>query len=276
MQYTEVDITLEKTVPFSEIIIAKLDVLKFDTFQEHDNGLKCYIQTNLLDKKKLSKILDDISNQTKLKYSLRKMPEKNWNFEWEKNFQPIEINSKCFIRSNFHDHNGTYDHEIIITPKMSFGTGHHETTFLMINKMYDLNFSKKSVLDMGCGTGILSILSYKMGANNVLGIDIDEWAYKNSLENSDLNNIHDIEFIKGDINSINNCSFDIILANINRNIILQDISEYYKLLNKDGEILISGFLKEDLDKISNAVLKLGIVIINKKNKGKWYLMHLKK
>ena len=144
MQYTEVDIRLEKIVPFSEIIIAKLDILKFDTFQEHDNGLKCYIQTNLLDKKKLSKILDDVSNQTKLEYSLRKMPEKNWNLEWEKNFQPIEINSKCFIRSNFHDLNGTYDHEIIITPKMSFGTGHHETTFLMINKMYDLNFSKKS------------------------------------------------------------------------------------------------------------------------------------
>ena len=159
---------------------------------------------------------------------------------------------------------------------MSFGTGHHETTFLMLNEMYNLNFKEKLILDVGCGTGILSILSSQKGAKKVVGIDTDEWAYQNSLENSDLNGIDNINFFKGDINIVLDSKFNIILANINTNVILDEISKYYDLLLKNGDLLISGFLKQDLAKISKAANEVGFKLINKKNKDKWFMMHLSK
>ena len=276
MQYTEIDIKLDEVVPFSEIIIAKLDLLNFETFHEYDSGIKCYIKSDLLDMKKLKFVLSDLSQQTNLEYSSSVMPDKNWNEEWEKNFNPIEINSKCYIRSSFHKPNNNFEDEIIITPKMSFGTGHHETTFLMINEMYNLTFDNKSVLDVGCGTGILSILSSMKNAKKIIGIDIDNWAYQNSIENSKLNSIENIDFIEGEIDLVDKGHvFDIILANINRNIILKDIHKYYNFLKKNGELLISGFLKDDIEIIYETASKLGLCLITKKKKGKWYMMHLR-
>ena len=277
MQYIEIDIRLEDVVPFSEIIIAKLDLLNFETFYEYEEGVKCYIQSNLFDEEKMAFVLDDISKKTVLKYSSKVMPQKNWNEEWEKNFHPIEINSKCYIRSNFHKSNSDFEDEIIITPKMSFGTGHHATTFLMINEMYNLSIENKIVLDVGSGTGILSILSSKKNAKKIVAIDIDSWAYQNSIENSKLNNIKNIEFIEGEINLINNeLVFDLILANINRNVILNDIKKYFDFLNIGGDMLISGFLEEDVGIIFEAATQLGLSLIIKKNKGKWFMMHLRK
>ena len=276
MQYTEIDIKLDEVVPFSEIIIAKLDLLDFETFQEYDSGIKCYIKSDLLNMKKLKFVLNNLSQQTNLEYSSTVMPDKNWNEEWEKNFNPIEINCKCYIRSSFHKPNSEFEDEIIITPKMSFGTGHHETTFLMINEMYNLSFENKSVLDVGCGTGILSILSSKKNAKKIIGIDIDNWAYQNSIENSKLNSIENIDFIEGEIDLVDKGHvFDIILANINRNIILKDIHKYYNFLNKNGELLISGFLEDDIEIIYENASQLGLCLITKKNKGKWYMMHLR-
>tara|TARA_Y100000813_G_C24122912_1_gene333619 strand:- start:707 stop:1186 length:480 start_codon:yes stop_codon:yes gene_type:complete len=159
---------------------------------------------------------------------------------------------------------------------MSFGTGHHETTYLMINQIYNLELNSKSVLDVGSGTGILSILSSKRGAKKILAIDNDDWAYKNSIENSRLNKIENIEFIKGEIEDIEHKSFDVILANINRNIILHDLSKYYKYLNINGDLLISGFLESDVNVINECALKNEFSLFNKKNKGKWYMIHLKK
>ena len=276
MEYTEVDIKIREVDPFTEIIIAKLNLIDYETFYENDNGVKCYIQSQNFNKEKLLEVLDEVSTKVKLEYSFNEIPQKNWNEEWEKNFDPIEINSKCFVRSKFHQINDAYDNEIIITPKMSFGTGHHETTFLMLNEMYNLNFKEKLILDIGCGTGILSILSSQKGAKEVVGIDTDEWAYQNSLENSDLNGIDNINFFKGDINIVLDSKFNIILANINTNVILDEISKYYDLLLKNGDLLISGFLKEDLSIISKVANEVGFKLINKKNKDKWFMMHLSK
>ena len=276
MEYTEVDIKIREVDPFTEIIIAKLNLIDYETFYENDNGVKCYIQSQNFNKEKLLEVLDEVSTKVKLEYSFNEIPQKNWNEEWEKNFDPIEINSKCFVRSKFHQINDAYDNEIIITPKMSFGTGHHETTFLMLNEMYNLNFKEKLILDIGCGTGILSILSSQKGAKEVVGIDTDEWAYQNSLENSDLNGIDNINFFKGDINIVLDSKFNIILANINTNVILDEISMYYDLLLKNGDLLISGFLKEDLSIISKVANEVGFKLINKKNKDKWFMMHLSK
>jgi ribosomal protein L11 methyltransferase len=159
---------------------------------------------------------------------------------------------------------------------MSFGTGHHETTFLMINELYNLDLNHKSILDMGSGTGVLSIVASKNGAKQVVGIDIDEWAFQNSIDNAKLNNTENISFLHGDIKLIENQDFDIILANINRNIIEKDIEEYYNLLSDKGDLLISGFLVEDVDFIINLSINNRFNVINKKNKGQWLMVHLRK
>ena len=276
MEYIEVDIELEKSEVFSDIVVARLNEIEFETYLEKNNGVKCYIQSKLFDKMKLDIELDKIKQFTKLNYNINHVAQKNWNEEWEKNFKPIQINSYCLIRSEFHNNNGNFKDEIIITPKMSFGTGHHETTFLMINELYNLDLNDKSILDMGSGTGVLSIVASKNGAKQVVGIDIDEWAFQNSIDNANLNNTKNVSFLHGDINLIENQNFDIILANINRNIIEKDIEDYYNLLSNKGDLLISGFLEEDVDFIINLSINNRFNVINKKNKGQWSMVHLRK
>lgn len=276
MEYIEVDIEIEKSEVFSDIVVARLNEIEFETFLENDNGVRCYIQATLFDKKKLDIELDKIKQYTKLNFNINHVAQKNWNEEWEKNFKPVQINSHCLIRSEFHNNSGNFKDEIIITPKMSFGTGHHETTFLMINELYNLDLNDKSILDMGSGTGVLSIVASKNGAKQVVGIDIDEWAFQNSIDNAKLNNTENISFLHGDIKLIENQDFDIILANINRNIIEKDIEEYYNLLSDKGDLLISGFLVEDVDFIINLSINNRFNVINKKNKGQWSMVHLRK
>ena len=276
MEYIEVDIEIEKSEVFSDIVVARLNEIEFETFLENDNGVRCYIQAKLFDKKKLDIELYKIKQYTKLNFNINHVAQKNWNEEWEKNFKPVQINSHCLIRSEFHNNSGNFKDEIIITPKMSFGTGHHETTFLMINELYNLDLNDKSILDMGSGTGVLSIVASKNGAKKVVGIDIDEWAFQNSIDNAKLNNTENISFLHGDIKLIENQDFDIILANINRNIIEKDIEEYYNLLSDKGDLLISGFLVEDVDFIINLSINNRFNVINKKNKGQWSMVHLRK
>ena len=276
MEYIEVDIKIEKSEVFSDIVVARLNEIEFETFLENDNGVRCYIQAKLFDKKKLDIELYKIKQYTKLNFNINHLAQKNWNEEWEKNFKPVQINSHCLIRSEFHNNSGNFKDEIIITPKMSFGTGHHETTFLMINELYNLDLNDKSILDMGSGTGVLSIVASKNGAKQVVGIDIDEWAFQNSIDNAKLNNTENISFLYGDINLIENQGFDIILANINRNIIEKDIEGYYNLLSDKGDLLISGFLVEDVDFIINLSINNRFNVINKKNKGQWSMVHLRK
>mgnify|MGYP006086863441 FL=1 len=276
MEYTELNIRLKDIDPFSEIIIARLNEIDFETFEEDTNGVKCYIQSKLFNKNKIDSVLAEIVTQTSLQYSINKIPQKNWNLEWEKNFKPVRINSRCIIRADFHPPYSDIEDEIIITPKMSFGTGHHETTYLMINELYNIDLINKRVLDMGCGTGVLSIISSKRGAEKIVAIDIDEWAYKNSIENSKLNNINNTKFIFGDIDKLNGLTFNVILANINRNIILRDLHIYYRSLSLNGDLLVSGFLFDDINLILEVAKKLGFSLINKKNKNQWYMLRLRK
>ena len=276
MEYTELNIRLKDIDPFSEIIIARLNEIDFETFEEDTNGVKCYIQSKLFNKNKIDSILAEILTQTSLQYSINKIPQKNWNLEWEKNFKPVRINSRCIIRADFHPPYSDIEDEIIITPKMSFGTGHHETTYLMINELYNIDLIDKRVLDIGCGTGVLSIISSKRGAEKIVAIDIDEWAYKNSIENSKLNNINNTKFILGDIDKLNGLTFNVILANINRNIILRDLHIYYRSLSLNGELFISGFLVDDINLILEVAKKLGFSLIKKKNKNQWYMLRLRK
>ena len=276
MSYTELTVELEPMQPFADILVARLNEIHYETFTLEENILKCYIKTSILNKKgSIEKILN-LSEQTKINYSFKEIEKKNWNANWEESFNPVKINSNCIIRADFHKEDKTVEHEIVITPKMSFGTGHHETTFLMSNEIFNINVSDMFVLDMGSGTGVLSIISSKLGAKMIVAIDIDEWAYTNSIENSKLNNTNNIKFLKGDVTLIENKIFDCILANINRNIILRDLIKYYNSLIAGGKLLISGFLEEDFDLVNNKINEIGFKLINKKNKNKWLMLHLEK
>jgi len=276
MEYTEVDIRLKQVDPFADILVARLNEIEFESYTEDEDGVKAYVQTHLLDENAVKEIIAEVAELCELSYTIEKIKQVNWNEQWEKNFDPVHINDKCVIRAHFHAAFPAIEQEIIITPKMSFGTGHHETTSLVMNEMFGIDFLAKSVLDMGSGTGILAILAAKLGASSLIGIDFDEWAFENAVENAELNSVENIKFIHGDADAIGDAKFDIILANINRNIILQDIATYVGAMNLQSEILFSGFLKEDIPLILEKSEQLGLELVVSKHKNKWQMLHLKK
>ena len=276
MEYTEIDIRLKPVVPFADILVARLNEIEFESYCEDENGLRAYVQTHLLDENAVKEIINEVAKLCELSSTTTKVKQENWNEKWENNFEPVYINDKCVIRAHFHAPFHDFEHEIIITPKMSFGTGHHETTALVMNEMFEIDFTDKSVLDMGTGTGVLAILAAKLGATSLIGIDFDKWAYENSVENAQINAISTINFMHGDAILIGDETFDIILANINRNIILQDIAIYVKAMNTNSEIIFSGFLKQDIPLILEKSKQLGLDLVASKHKNKWQMLHLKK
>ena len=276
MEYTEVDIKVNPVAPFSDILVARLNEIEFESYCEDETGVKAYVQTHLFEKAAVKLIINDVATFCELSYTITNVKQENWNKKWENNFEPVHINDKCVIRANFHAAFPDLKHEIIITPKMSFGTGHHETTSLVMNEMFGIDFTDKSVLDMGSGTGVLAILAAQLGANSIIGIDFDEWAYENALENSKVNTISNISFLHGEVDMIGESTFDVILANINRNIILQDIATYVKAMNNKSEILFSGFFKKDIPLILEKSKQLGLELVVSKHKNKWQMLHLKK
>ena len=275
MKYQEVDILIPNQSPFREIIVAKLNEVGFESFSEDEHNLKAYIQEDKLVLKDVEGILNSIKKLTNISYSIKKIKQENWNEKWESNYFPVIINDICAIRAPFHKKiNCKY--ELIIMPKMSFGTGHHETTELMIKQILNLNFKNKNVLDVGCGTGVLSILASKLSANQVTGIDTDDWAFQNSIDNSKLNNVDDIHFVHGDVHYITKNKYDYIFANINLNTIIDQLLTYINLITSKGSILISGFYEENEEIILTLVKKLKLKVVTKKNKNKWLMLHLSK
>lgn len=276
MEYTEVDIRLNPVDPFADILVARLNEIEFESYAEDETGVKAYVQTHLLDEESVKEIISEVEGLCELSYTITKVKQENWNEQWESNFEPVYINENCVIRADFHRPITNVEQEIIITPKMSFGTGHHETTSLVMNEMFEIDFDDKSVLDMGCGTGVLAILASKLGANSLVGIDFDEWAVENSVENASLNKVENIDFVHGDVDAIGEAKYDIILANINRNIILQDIEVYVGAMSTESQILFSGFLEEDVPLILEKSEQLGLELVVLKNKNKWQMLHLRK
>ena len=195
------------------------------------------------------------------------MPDKDWNAEWEKSFTPITVAGRCRIRAPFHEYDANYQLDIIIEPKMSFGTGHHATTTLMIQQMFDIDLEGKTVLDMGCGTGVLAIAAKKLGAQNVMAIDIDHWSVENTQENAASNNVA-LTVIEGGEEAISG-RFDVILANINRNILLEQMPTYSTALNAGGTLCLSGFYSADLDIINNLAKQLGLQLAKTVEQNDW-------
>ena len=271
MEYKKATFTLKPySSEASEIAMALLGDMGFESFVETNDGFEAYIQTQLFDEDILKTLYIPFA-ETEFDYSTETIPDQNWNEYWEKNyFSPIVINNQCVVRSPFHKDYPEVEHQIVIEPKMAFGTGHHETTAMMIEHILETDMNSKNVLDMGCGTGILGILASMRGAAEVTGIDIDTWCVENSIENCRLNNIANMEILLGDASLLTSeKKFDVILANINRNILLEDISRYRKVLNDTGVLMLSGFYDNDLDKIDETAQLNGMFIKNKKENNHW-------
>lgn len=256
MNYIEA--TLDVTFEFGEILVAELAELGFDTFLETDNGVQAYITEELFDQQAFKMLMEEYAAKTALFYTLKTIEKQNWNAEWEQSFEPIKIEDKILVRAHFHAPEDGFEHEIVITPKMSFGTGHHETTSQMMQLQLDIDHRNQKVLDVGTGTGILAILAEKMGATEVRAFDIDEWSVENTQENIHLNHCQHISVALGTIADEQPALYDIVLANINRNILLDEIPTYNKFLKPGGKLLLSGFYEKDLPEIEDLCHKIGM------------------
>lgn len=267
--------TITPIEPAREILIAELGYAGFESFVETETGCIAYIQkeeafpTNEV---RYEKLLENIqilqSKEFNIQYTTQEIAQVNWNEEWEKHFDPIEVDGRCQVRAPFHK-SSNMEHEIVIEPKMSFGTGHHETTHMMIKHLLKLDLKGKKTLDMGCGTGVLAILAEQRGAQPIDAIDIDNWCYLNSIENASRNECKHITVLEGDATLLQDRSYQVIIANINRNILLQDIPTYAQCLSSDGILLLSGFYTEDIALISEKCNEHNVFFVGNFERNNW-------
>ena len=273
--YIEYNFTVTPKEPATEILIAELGNVGFESFIENKNGVIAYIQKVSWNDSILDSIFVLNSNEFLIDYIKSEVAQTNWNAEWEKNFEAIHVDNLVSIRAPFHK-NPHLKYDIVIEPKMSFGTGHHETTHMMIQHLLNLNLDNKKVLDMGCGTGILAIFAEMKGANPTDAIDIDNWCYLNSLENIGRNNCQFISVFEGDSSLLINKNYDVIIANINRNILLADMETYTNCLNQNGVLLLSGFYKEDILIINEEVSKFNLKLETTIERNNWVALKYQK
>lgn len=273
--YIEYLFKVEPKEPGTEILIAQLGFVGFESFVESDEGVTAYIQKEQWEPVLLEDVFILNSDEFSITYEYKEVAQTNWNAEWEKNFKPIQVDNKVSIRAPFHE-DPHLDFDIVIEPKMSFGTGHHETTHMMVQHLLSQNLDNKKVLDMGCGTGILAIFAEMKGAKPIDAIDIDRWCYENSLENADRNNCKHISVYEGDSSILPGKEYDLIIANINRNILLADMEIYTNCLRANGILLLSGFYTEDIPIIDEEVKKHDMSLIGKIERNNWVALKYQK
>ncbi|WP_019668391.1 50S ribosomal protein L11 methyltransferase [Eudoraea adriatica] len=266
--FLEYRFSISPLQPATDILIAELGELGFDSFVETNNGLLAYVKKENWNPSALQNVQILSKESFSISYEVSDIEQENWNEQWEKNFDPINVDNQCVVRAPFHN-KPDVAFDIVIMPKMSFGTGHHETTYMMLKLVLALDFTGKTVLDMGCGTGVLAILAAMKGASSVDAIDIDNWSYLNAKENVAANSCEQINVFEGDVSILTNHKYDIILANINRNILLSDIPVYVKHLRKGGVLLLSGFYKEDMSLISKVCTANGLSFQENLEKNNW-------
>ncbi len=255
--YVEYQFTILPLQPWNDVLIAQLGEVGFESFVETEKGVTGYVLKSL-DNDAILNNVELMSNElVDIAFAKADIAPTNWNAEWEKNFNPITVDNRCEVRAPFHEPAGV-EYDIVIEPKMSFGTGHHQTTHMMIQHLLKEDLKGMNVLDMGSGTGVLAILAQMRGATAVDAIDIDTWCYENALENVERNNAGNVKVILGGAEQLDEKIYDFIIANINRNILLQDIPRYGNSLKPGGTILFSGFYTEDLELIKEACRNIGI------------------
>lgn len=265
-----IHIHLDVPVEQVETMIAILSGIDFYAFEETENGLDAYILEKDYQVTVLDQTIEQFFPNLNIQRSKQRIEAKDWNAEWEANFESVVVEDFCEIRPPFRESSSSTQHEVVINPRMAFGTGHHATTWLMVKQCSLIEFEGKKVLDMGCGTGILGILAHKLGADSVTGIDVDPWSYENSPDNARLNGIEEIEFLHGDASLLSNKScYDIILANINRNVLLSDRDFYLTCLKGNGRIVLSGIYNFDEEKLTNHYLAGGLQLVERMERGEW-------
>lgn len=273
MNYIAYHFKVNPPQPGTEILIAMLSEYDFNSFDTDEHGFTAYISEEGNSNVDFTELTFDDFAYT---YSTEKIARANWNSEWEKNFEPVIIEDLLCIRAPFHEKNIKVQYEIVVMPKMSFGTGHHQTTRLVCKQMFTLNLQGKRVLDMGCGTGILAILAKKLGAKEILAIDIDEWSVENSIENCHANSAGQIEVKKGDIEDLSEQNpFDVIFANINKNVLKKHLPFYAKKLKPNGNVVLSGFFATDIEELTQVAADCKLVLSSVNSEMEWAVMVLK-
>lgn len=252
-------------------LLALLSQLPFDGFEEKSGGIDAWLNDST-QQNGVREQLATLQEIIPFKWEETQIEQQNWNAVWESNFTPVQVGQFCGLRAEFHPKFDDVKHDILIRPKQAFGTGHHATTYMMMQQMENLNFPNTKVLDYGCGTGVLAILAKMLGAKEVIGVDIEEPSYENTIENTTLNDIHDIDTRWGTLDDIPEGDFDIILANINRNVILESLPTLYTKLKKNAQLLLSGILLKDEPLVKKAVIDEGFSIGNSISRGDWVSM----
>lgn len=273
MKYLEIKLVITPSDPWKDIFTSMMADAGCDSFMdgEGEDDLLCYIPEKDYDESVIKEIVEGHGfPDVKVVCSVQEMPDKDWNAEWEANYTPVMIADRCYVRAPFHPACQDAEYEIIIEPKMSFGTAKHATTYQMAEYVLETDVKGKALLDMGAGTGVLAILAHMRGANPVTAIDIDEWAFRNGLENVQHNHCPEVKVLLGDASILGDEKYDIILANINRNILLNDIPTYVSCLNEHGLLFMSGFYDgKDLEAIKECCQKNGMQYVSHKVKDQW-------
>ena len=266
-------ITIACPQELQDMLIAELGLINYDSFQEFDNSVEAFIEEQIFNENALLKVLE----KYKISPNFNKdyLKNINWNEEWEKNFSPVYVDHKVQIRATFHEKTEDFGYDIIINPKMSFGTGHHETTYLVVSEQLSISHINKRILDVGTGTGILAIMAFKLGATFITATDIDDWCIENCLENFNLNQVKNFDILKGTIDKLTlPGDYDIIYANINKNVLLSELPIYSRLLAKKGILVLSGFYSEDIDDLLKNAVQNKLVYRHSKKKNNWAMIVL--
>lgn len=271
MEFITIKATCDPEI--SDVLIAELFEAGFDSFQEFDDGFEGSCEQALFDQEKVQILFDQHPN---VSFTIKEQEKINWNEEWEKNYDPIIVGNRCIVRASFHEPQLQFEYEIIVTPKMSFGTGHHATTYQILDYQMNLDHIGKAVLDVGTGTGILAIMAKIRGASSLTVTDIDDWCIENSEENFALNSVKDVVLIKGQISEVKKIDFDIVIANINKNVLLEQISEYAKRLKENGQLILSGFYNTDISDLEKEANENDLTIIHSTTKDNWAMLVLEK
>lgn len=265
-----IEVAIQAPQDFTDILTAELSEVGYDTFMDTESGFNAYITEDIFNEAELKEVIARYAGMAEIAYSTNKIAKQNWNEEWEKNFEPLLIGNEVSVRASFHPKPETAAYDIVINPKMTFGTGHHETTTLMIENQLTVEHKAKRVLDMGTGTGILAIMACKLGAAEVVGVEIEDWSVENAAENAALNNCPNIVVHLGDVTAVQNDEpYDIVLANINRNVLLADMAAYTKLLKNGGPLILSGFYTEDVPVLQEESERCGLIFETKRQKNNW-------
>jgi ribosomal protein L11 methyltransferase len=276
MRYLRCTLELEPPQPATEIFIAALSELGFESFEETETGLHAYIQESLWDAEAFREIPYLHASDWKATFYTEWIEPQNWNAVWEEAYEPIQVRDLCVVRAPFHPEPEGVPFDVVISPKMSFGTGHHQTTFLMLDYLLDIDLEGKAVLDVGSGTGVLAILGGMKGASSITAIDIDAWAYENCLENTARNGQEGIEVIQGEVSAVRERTYEVVLANINKNVLLSDLGTYAGILKEEGTLLLSGFYRQDLPELQKKASGFGLHLIDSRERDDWTAARFRK